>query len=87
MKFAGVIAAIGGAIALGGCFASSDAVQMQAAPAQTARLPAAYPIDKLVGRWGVASYREEKDRARTEAHGALALPQSLRHREGPDATA
>ena len=29
--------------------------------------PAAYSVDKLIGSWGVASYREEKDRARTEA--------------------
>ncbi len=67
MKVSGVVVALGGAIALGGCFASSDSVQMQAAPAQTARLPAAYPIEKMVGRWGVASYRDDKDRARTEA--------------------
>ncbi|MBX9760719.1 MAG: hypothetical protein K2Y29_18210 [Beijerinckiaceae bacterium] len=66
MKFAGVIFAIGGAIALGGCFASSPTVQTSA-PAQTARLPAAYPVDKLIGRWGVASYRDDKDRKRTEA--------------------
>ncbi|WP_406856074.1 hypothetical protein ABEG18_00130 [Alsobacter sp. KACC 23698] len=26
-----------------------------------------YPVDRLVGSWGVASYRDEKDRARTEA--------------------
>jgi hypothetical protein len=51
----------------GGCFATADRVEMGAAPAQTARLPAAYPIEKMVGRWGVASYREDKDRARTEA--------------------
>ena len=29
--------------------------------------PAAYPVSKLVGKWGVASYRQEKDKARTEA--------------------
>ena len=25
------------------------------------------PVERLIGSWGVASYREEKDRARTEA--------------------
>lgn len=29
--------------------------------------PAPYSVDRLVGAWGVASYREEKDRSRTEA--------------------
>jgi hypothetical protein len=29
--------------------------------------PAAYPVDRLVGKWGVASYRQEKDKGRTEA--------------------
>ena len=36
-------------------------------PPRVAATPAAYPVDRLVGSWGVASYREEKDRARTEA--------------------
>ena len=54
------------ALSLGGCLATSAVVQAPA-PAQAAILPSAYPIEKMVGRWGVASYREEKDRARTEA--------------------
>ncbi len=29
--------------------------------------PAPYSVDRLVGAWGVASYRDEKDRPRTEA--------------------
>ncbi len=29
--------------------------------------PAPYSVDRLIGAWGVASYREEKDRPRTEA--------------------
>lgn len=67
MKYLWLIAALGGATVLGGCFATSGPAQMQAAPAQSARLPAAYPVEKLVGRWGLASYRDDKDRARTEA--------------------
>ena len=35
--------------------------------ARVAAAPAAYPVDRLVGSWGVASYRDEKDRGRTEA--------------------
>ena len=66
MSVSKVVAACLIASALGGCYATSDAVRMQA-PAQTAILPSSYPIDKMVGQWGVASYREDKDRARTEA--------------------
>ncbi|MFN3892752.1 MAG: hypothetical protein ACK4MV_20330 [Beijerinckiaceae bacterium] len=66
MKVSKVVAACILATALGGCFATSDSVRMQA-PAQSAALPSPYPIEKMVGQWGVASYREDKDRARTEA--------------------
>lgn len=53
--------------ALGGCMTTPDAVQVRAPAAPTAALPSPYPISKMVGQWGVASYREEKDRARTES--------------------
>jgi hypothetical protein len=36
-------------------------------PASVATRPASVPIDGLVGRWGIASYRADKDRKRTEA--------------------
>jgi len=49
------------ALALSGCAGT---------PGETA-LPratlAAYPVDRLIGKWGVASYRQDKDKARTEA--------------------
>lgn len=31
------------------------------------KVASSYPVEGLVGRWGVASYRNEKDRSRTEA--------------------
>jgi hypothetical protein len=37
------------------------------APDVSAAGPAPYSVDRLIGAWGVASFREEKDRARTEA--------------------
>ncbi len=38
-----------------------------AAPApDVAAGPAPFSVDRLIGAWGVASYREEKDRTRTE---------------------
>jgi hypothetical protein len=67
MKLSLLTAALGCALALGGCFATSRAPQTRAEPVQATRVAAAYPVEKMAGRWGVASYREEKDRARTEA--------------------
>jgi hypothetical protein len=66
MRVSRIVGACVLASALSGCMATSESVQMRA-PAPAAALPAAYPIDKMVGQWGVASYRDEKDRARTEA--------------------
>ena len=69
MKTAAGIALLTVAIGLAGCVSiglgHSDA---PAAPApDVSAAPAPYSVNRLVGAWGVASYREEKDRVRTEA--------------------
>jgi hypothetical protein len=53
------------------------------APARVAATPAAYPVQRLVGSWGVASYREEKDRARTEAQARAQCKQPYVIAKGP----
>lgn len=45
--------------------------------------PAAYSVDKLIGNWGIASYREEKDRARTEAQARAACKLPYAIAKGP----
>lgn len=58
-------------LALAGC--ASDVVDVApeaarpAASAPAAAGPVDARVDALVGRWGIASYRDEKDRARVEA--------------------
>ena len=49
-----------------------------AAPA-TAPLPASIPAQDLVGRWGLAAYHKDEDRARTEAaaRGQCRQPYSI----------
>jgi hypothetical protein len=61
--------AIGAVVALGVCGCSSQSVVEAPAPepVSAAIRPSPHPVDKLVGSWGVASFRADKDRKRTEA--------------------
>jgi hypothetical protein len=55
-----------------------------AAPApDTAAGPAPYSVERLVGAWGVASYREEKDRARTETEARAQCKNPYVIKRGP----
>ena len=60
------------AILLGGCgtmnlpsFSSSPSEPPE--PAEAPEIPASIRADEIVGRWGLASYQNPNDRARTEA--------------------
>jgi len=68
MQYRGFILAAAASVGLSGCLGDSvsNAPAPSPASASPASSPAAYSVDKLIGSWGVASYREEKDRARTE---------------------
>ncbi len=60
--FRGLITiAVFGAV-LGGCAVAPD----NRSPSVSSR-PPQYQTEKLIGNWGLASYRNEKDRKRTEA--------------------
>ena len=59
----GLVAAI--ALALAGCAGSSDG-PLSSSPG-VAAAPANIPTERLIGRWGIASYHTDKDRKRTEA--------------------
>jgi hypothetical protein len=52
-------------------------------PTAVAARPSSIPVTKLVGRWGVASYREEKDRQRTEAQARAQCKQPYVIAKGP----
>ena len=56
------------AASLGGCQSLGlGGSQPAAPPPEVSAGPPPYSVDRFVGSWGVASYREEKDRTRTEA--------------------
>jgi hypothetical protein len=54
------------ALGLSGC-ATGPQLEQPAAPAVVPTLPPAFPPQDIVGRWGLAAYHKEEDRARTEA--------------------
>jgi hypothetical protein len=53
-------------LALAGC-AGGPQLDQPAAPAMVQAGPPAFPPQDIVGRWGLAAYHKEEDRARTEA--------------------
>lgn len=55
------------ALGLSGCATGPQLEQPAAAPEVVPTLPPAFPPQNIVGRWGLAAYHKEEDRARTEA--------------------
>ena len=59
------------ALLMSGCasqqFSLGTSPEPQPAPVAAAPLPASIPAQDLVGRWGLAAYHKDEDRARTEA--------------------
>ena len=72
MKATAAAALLAGSLSLSGCISTGiGALTAPAAPAPETAPPAPYPVERLVGSWGVASYRDEKDRPRTEAQARV----------------
>jgi hypothetical protein len=64
-----VAPAILAGLALSGCTGMSlpSFGTSEPPPPETASLPAKYQPEELIGRWGLAAYHRDPDRARTEA--------------------
>lgn len=62
------------AFAMAGCTFSSNE-----APSAAVEAPAAFTRERLIGRWGVASFHDDKDRQRTEreAKAQCSLPYTI----------
>ena len=68
MRFPKMVMSLVAGLAMGGCNTTGSGDSAPASGSrQLAARPAAYPVESLVGRWGVASYRQDKDRVRTQA--------------------
>jgi len=81
----GPLAAGALATLLAGCVSTADNGPAQPAVASSASPPAPSHLsrEELVGRWGVASFREEKDRKRTEAEARAQCSQPYVIARGP----
>jgi hypothetical protein len=67
-------------LAVGGCVSTADDTPA-AMSGQSA--PAAFERERLVGRWGVASFHDNKDRRRTEAEARAQCSQAYAIAKGP----
>jgi hypothetical protein len=76
---AGALAAACGTVDGGVQPAATVASSPQGAPSGLAERPTSIRREQLVGRWGVASFREEKDRQRTvaQARSQCRLPYNI----------
>jgi hypothetical protein len=52
-------------------------------PSAPSAWPSSIPADRLVGRWGIASYHQDKDRARTEKEARAQCRQPYAVTKGP----
>lgn len=83
MRSLGVFLAVAAAASLAGC-AGEPTVPVAVAPtAQPTALPSKYSVDRLIGSWGIASYRNDKDRARTETQAKAQCKNAYKIAKGP----
>src|SRR5262245_62400810 len=66
LTFSSAVALVLLVLGLFGC-ATGPSPETPAAPAIGPALPPAFPPRDIVGRWGLAAYHKDEDRARTEA--------------------
>nr|WP_255616737.1 hypothetical protein [Microvirga puerhi] len=67
------------ALLMAGCTVTTD----EAPPSIVASAPAAYARERLVGRWGTASFHTDKDRQRTEREARAQCSQPYTIAKGP----
>jgi hypothetical protein len=68
------------ALAVGGCVSTTSETP---AAGTGPTPPAAFERERLIGRWGVASFHDDKDRRRTEAEARAQCGQAYAITKGP----
>ena len=84
MSYSGVAVAVAMGAFLSGCSSNPiDSISPAPAPQAASAFAPAFSVDRLVGGWGVASYRDEKDRARTETQARAQCKNPYVIKRGP----
>lgn len=78
----GAAFALGAALTLGGCLSSGEERAPQTQVASVAA-PSTISVNTVIGRWGIASFHNEKDRKRTEGQAQAACNQPYVISKGP----
>ena len=65
--FLPALSALAGGLLLAACASQGPNSTMEMAPASSALIPPKIRAEEITGRWGLAAYHKEPDRARTEA--------------------
>ena len=76
-------ASLAATLVLAGCGSTSEG-PVAAAVGPPASAPVGFTRERLVGRWGIASYHTEKDRKRTEAQAKAQCSQPYVIAQGPE---
>jgi hypothetical protein len=72
------------AAALGGCLSGGEVARApQTQVVASAAAPSTISVDTVIGRWGIASFHNEKDRKRTEEQARAACNQPYVISKGP----
>lgn len=79
----GPVAALAAALLLAGCGSLTGEGPSASGGPAAASAPTSFPRERLIGRWGIASYHTEKDRKRTEAQAKGGCGQPYVIAKGP----
>lgn len=79
----GATFALGAVLVLGGCLSSGEERTPQTQVVASVAAPSTISVDTVIGRWGIASFHNEKDRKRTEGQAQAACNQPYVISKGP----
>lgn len=68
---------------LGGCLSGADEPRAPQTQVASVAAPSTISVDTVIGRWGIASFHNEKDRKRTEGQAQAACNQPYVISKGP----
>lgn len=71
------------AVVIGGCLSGADEPRAPQTQVASVAAPSTISVNTVIGRWGIASFHNEKDRKRTEGQAQAACNQPYVISKGP----